>query len=172
MHVCIWLLSCEELPHNYPKGVDINLQQFVSFMRHNAWWREGKFHTYLVFPLLRMCGVDSLSLLPWHASHLTIFFLTFSDTKLLLPFSNSGAIHGNVPLTPPETKVCCFTLDKPRSPTWNETWLMWKLFCFLIDDLPGGDKVTLINRDSVSNRNACSETNYRRNLDMFIKKNR
>jgi hypothetical protein len=30
---------------------------------------------------------------------------TFSETRLLLPFSSSGAIHGRVPLTPPEISV-------------------------------------------------------------------
>jgi hypothetical protein len=29
--------------------------------------------------------------------------LAFSETLLLLPFSSSGAIHGRVPQTPPET---------------------------------------------------------------------
>lgn len=45
---------------------------------------------------------------------------TFSDTLLLLPLSNSGAIHGRVPLTPPETRVFLFILDKPKSPTCIE----------------------------------------------------
>jgi hypothetical protein len=30
---------------------------------------------------------------------------TFSETKLLLPFRSSGAIHGSVPRTPPEMRV-------------------------------------------------------------------
>lgn len=38
---------------------------------------------------------------------------------LLLPLKSSGAIHGNVPRTPPDTKVFCFTLDKPKSPIWR-----------------------------------------------------
>uniref|UniRef100_A0A7C9EJ61 Uncharacterized protein n=1 Tax=Opuntia streptacantha TaxID=393608 RepID=A0A7C9EJ61_OPUST len=42
---------------------------------------------------------------------------TFSETLLLLPFNSSGAIHGSVPRTPPETKVLRFILDKPKSPT-------------------------------------------------------
>lgn len=45
---------------------------------------------------------------------------TFSDTLLLLPLSNSGAIHGRVPLTPPETRVFLLILDKPKSPTCIE----------------------------------------------------
>lgn len=36
---------------------------------------------------------------------------------MLLPFKSSGAIHGSVPLTPPDTKVLRLILDKPRSPT-------------------------------------------------------
>lgn len=44
--------------------------------------------------------------------------LTFSVTMLLLPLRSSGAIHGNVPRTPPDTKVCCFTFDNPRSPIY------------------------------------------------------
>jgi len=43
--------------------------------------------------------------------------LTFSDTLLLLPFNSSGAIHGRVPRTPPETKVLRLILDNPKSPT-------------------------------------------------------
>lgn len=30
---------------------------------------------------------------------------TFSDTILLFPLSSSGAIHGKVPRTPPDTRV-------------------------------------------------------------------
>jgi len=41
------------------------------------------------------------------------------DTILLLISSISGAIHGRVPLIPPETIVVCFTLDKPKSDTCN-----------------------------------------------------
>jgi len=48
------------------------------------------------------------------------YVFTFSDTLLLLPLSNSGAIHGRVPLTPPETRVFLFILDKPKSPTCTE----------------------------------------------------
>ena len=44
---------------------------------------------------------------------------TFSETLLLLPFRSSGAIHGRVPLTPPETKVFRLIFDRPKSPTWN-----------------------------------------------------
>jgi hypothetical protein len=44
---------------------------------------------------------------------------TLVDTKLLLISSISGAIHGRVPLIPPETIVVCFTLDKPKSATCN-----------------------------------------------------
>ena len=43
---------------------------------------------------------------------------TFSETRLLLPFRSSGAIHGSVPRTPPEISVWHFTLDRPKSPTW------------------------------------------------------
>lgn len=43
--------------------------------------------------------------------------LAFSETLLLLPFSSSGAIHGRVPRTPPETKVLRLILDNPKSPT-------------------------------------------------------
>ena len=42
---------------------------------------------------------------------------TFSETRLLLPFNSSGAIHGSVPLTPPETSVFLLILDNPKSPT-------------------------------------------------------
>uniref|UniRef100_A0A2P2IMY7 Uncharacterized protein MANES_12G042400 n=1 Tax=Rhizophora mucronata TaxID=61149 RepID=A0A2P2IMY7_RHIMU len=42
---------------------------------------------------------------------------TFSETRLLLPFNNSGAIHGSVPLTPPDTSVLCLILDNPKSAT-------------------------------------------------------
>jgi hypothetical protein len=45
-------------------------------------------------------------------------FLTFSDTLQLLPSNNSGAIHGRVPLTPPETSVLRLILDRPKSPTY------------------------------------------------------
>lgn len=43
--------------------------------------------------------------------------LTFSETRLLLPFNNSGAIHGSVPRTPPDTRVLRLILDNPKSPT-------------------------------------------------------
>lgn len=46
--------------------------------------------------------------------------LTFSETLLLLPFNNSGAIHGKVPRTPPETRVFLLIFDRPKSPTWKE----------------------------------------------------
>jgi len=46
---------------------------------------------------------------------------TFSETILLFPLRSSGAIHGKVPLTPPDTKVCCLTFDSPRSPIWSES---------------------------------------------------
>ena len=42
---------------------------------------------------------------------------TFSDTLVPLIVSNSGAIHGRVPLIPPETRVACFIFDKPKSAT-------------------------------------------------------
>lgn len=45
---------------------------------------------------------------------------TFSVTMLLFPLKSSGAIQGKVPRTPPETKVCCFTFDKPRSPIYRD----------------------------------------------------
>lgn len=52
---------------------------------------------------------------------------TFSETRLLLPFKSSGAIHGSVPRTPPDIRVWHFTLDSPRSPTWNsKEWCSWK----------------------------------------------
>lgn len=44
-------------------------------------------------------------------------YFTFSETLVVLPFNNSGAIHGNVPLTPPETSVFRLILDNPKSPT-------------------------------------------------------
>ena len=44
---------------------------------------------------------------------------TFSETLLLLPFSSSGAIHGRVPLTPPDTKVFRLIFERPKSATWN-----------------------------------------------------
>lgn len=43
--------------------------------------------------------------------------LTFSETRLLLPFNSSGAIHGRVPRTPPDTRVLRLILDNPKSPT-------------------------------------------------------
>lgn len=46
-----------------------------------------------------------------------IMILTFSETRLLLPLSSSGAIHGSVPRTPPETRVLRLILDNPKSPT-------------------------------------------------------
>lgn len=46
--------------------------------------------------------------------------LTFSETLVVLPFNNSGAIHGRVPLTPPETRVLRLILDSPKSPTCNK----------------------------------------------------
>ena len=42
---------------------------------------------------------------------------TFSDTLVPLIVSNSGAIHGRVPLIPPEIRVACFIFDKPKSAT-------------------------------------------------------
>lgn len=47
--------------------------------------------------------------------------MTFSETRLLLPFSSSGAIHGSVPLTPPDTRVLRLILDNPKSPTCRTT---------------------------------------------------
>jgi len=44
---------------------------------------------------------------------------TFSETLLLLPFRSSGAIHGKVPRTPPDTNVFLLIFDKPKSPTWG-----------------------------------------------------
>jgi hypothetical protein len=44
---------------------------------------------------------------------------TFSETRLLLPFNNSGAIQGSVPLTPPEISVWHLTFDNPKSPTYK-----------------------------------------------------
>jgi hypothetical protein len=52
---------------------------------------------------------------------------TFSDTILLFPLKSSGAIHGKVPLTPPDTKVCCLTFDSPRSPIWSEVIKLGKV---------------------------------------------
>ena len=49
--------------------------------------------------------------------------LTFSETRLLLPFNNSGAIHGRVPLTPPDTRVLRLILDSPKSPTCKNKYL-------------------------------------------------
>jgi hypothetical protein len=46
---------------------------------------------------------------------------TFSETRLLLPFRSSGAIHGSVPRTPPEISVLHFTFDRPKSPTWSKS---------------------------------------------------
>ena len=43
--------------------------------------------------------------------------ITFSETLLLLPFKSSGAIHGKVPRTPPDTNVFLLIFDKPKSPT-------------------------------------------------------
>jgi hypothetical protein len=45
---------------------------------------------------------------------------TFSETRLMLPLSSSGAIHGSVPLTPPEINVWHLTFDKPKSPTYKD----------------------------------------------------
>jgi hypothetical protein len=50
------------------------------------------------------------------------------DTILLLHSSISGAIHGRVPLIPPETIVVCFTLDKPKSATCSQDY---RLLCFI-----------------------------------------
>lgn len=44
-------------------------------------------------------------------------YVTFSETLLLLPFSSSGAIHGRVPLTPPETSVFRLIFERPKSAT-------------------------------------------------------
>jgi hypothetical protein len=38
------------------------------------------------------------------------------STRSCILLRSSGAIHGNVPRAPPETKVWCFTFDKPISP--------------------------------------------------------
>ena len=48
---------------------------------------------------------------------------TFSETRLLLPFNSSGAIHGKVPRTPPDTRVLRLILDNPKSPTWKSSRL-------------------------------------------------
>lgn len=50
--------------------------------------------------------------------------VTFSETLLLLPFSNSGAIQGRVPRTPPVTKVFRLIFDKPKSPTWERKFVL------------------------------------------------
>lgn len=55
--------------------------------------------------------------LPGKSDWLYSKFLTFSETRLLLPFNNSGAIHGRVPRTPPDTSVLRLILDNPKSPT-------------------------------------------------------
>lgn len=72
-------------------------------------------------------------------------YFTFSDTRLLLPFKSSGAIHGRVPRTPPETKVLRLILDNPKSPTCDSVchellvehfndirarWSRTKMICF------------------------------------------
>jgi hypothetical protein len=71
--------------------------------------------------------------------------LTFSVTILLLPFSNSGAIQGRVPRTPPDTIVWCFTLERPRSPTCQviqHQSMLHHLHCYIL----------YINMSQTSNR--------------------
>lgn len=41
----------------------------------------------------------------------------------MLPFNNSGAIHGKVPLIPPETRVFRLILDSPKSLTYKYLWI-------------------------------------------------
>ena len=60
--------------------------------------------------------------------------ITFSETLLLLPFRSSGAIQGNVPRTPPVTKVFRLIFYKPKSPTWVRKFLsQHKNVIFLAD---------------------------------------
>lgn len=69
-----------------------------------------------VIPQAKCLSKDSM--IPLFIAKLhTNSLVTFSETRLLLPFNSSGAIHGSVPRTPPETRVLRLILDNPKSPT-------------------------------------------------------
>lgn len=68
-----------------------------------------------VIPQAKCLSKDSM--IPFIAKLHTNSLVTFSETRLLLPFNSSGAIHGSVPRTPPETRVLRLILDNPKSPT-------------------------------------------------------
>lgn len=55
----------------------------------------------------------------WKKVEFFTLWVTFSETLELLLSNNSGAIHGRVPRTPPETSVLRLILDNPKSPTWK-----------------------------------------------------
>lgn len=93
MHICIRFLPSQDLPHRNAKWENINLSK-----------------SKLCFWLIHFF---------FHLDDIYIILPTFSETRLLLPFNSSGAIHGSVPLTPPDTRVLRLILDNPKSPTYK-----------------------------------------------------